>query len=123
MTAKLYAMPASHPSMAVALMLERKGIEFRTVWLLLPFTGLILRLVGFPRRTVPALRVDGRRIQGSRVISAAIEELEPEPPLFLGAAGSEDVEPPFVGFGPSFDSALSPGRWVPGVGCSRFVEA
>ncbi len=44
MTAKLYAMPASHPSMAAALMLERKGIEYETAWLLLPFTGPSLRL-------------------------------------------------------------------------------
>jgi len=82
MTAKLYAMPASHPSMAAALMLERKGVEYETAWLLLPFTGPILRLRGFQRRTVPALRIDGRKIQGSREISAALDELTPEPPLF-----------------------------------------
>jgi hypothetical protein len=29
MTAKLYAMPASHPTMAAALMLERKRISYR----------------------------------------------------------------------------------------------
>jgi glutathione S-transferase len=80
--AKLYAMPASHPSMAAALMLERKRIEHQIVWLLLPFTGPILRLRGFPRRTVPAVRLDGRKIQGSRQISAALEELRPEPPLY-----------------------------------------
>src|SRR5215216_3670039 len=82
MTAKLYAMAASHPSMAAALMLERKGVEYETAWLLLPFTGPILRLRGFQRRTVPALRVDGRKVQGSREISAALDELTPEPPLF-----------------------------------------
>jgi glutathione S-transferase len=82
MTAKLYAMPASHPCMAAALMLKYKGIEYRTSWLLLPFTGPILRLRGFRRRTVPALLIEGRRIQGSRKISAALEELKPEPPLF-----------------------------------------
>jgi glutathione S-transferase len=81
-TAKLYAMPASHPSMAAALMLERKGIEYRVGWLLLPFTGPMLRLSGFSARTVPALRLGGKKIQGSRRISAALEELVPEPPLF-----------------------------------------
>jgi glutathione S-transferase len=75
-------MPASHASMAAALMLERKRIEWETTWLLLPFTGPILRLRGFLRRTVPALRLHGRKIQGSRAISAALEELKPEPPLF-----------------------------------------
>jgi glutathione S-transferase len=52
------------------------------VWLLLPSTGPALRLFGFPRRTVPALRLDGRRVQGSRQISAALEQLSAEPPLF-----------------------------------------
>jgi glutathione S-transferase len=82
MTANLYVMPAAHPSMAAELILLHKGIEHRLVWLLLPFTGPILRLLGFPRRTVPALRLAGRRIQGSREISAALEELVPEPRLF-----------------------------------------
>src|SRR5436190_2083049 len=82
MVAKLYAMPASHPSMAAALMLERKRIQYQVVWLILPFTGPALRLLGFPRRTVPALRLEGRRIQGSRQISAALEQASPEPPLF-----------------------------------------
>jgi glutathione S-transferase len=93
MKAKLFAMPASHPSLAAALMLERKRIEYRVVWLLLPFTGPALRLFGFPRRTVPAMRLDGRRIQGSRQISAALEELRPEPPLFpRDPAGRREVE-------------------------------
>jgi len=80
--AKLYAMPASHPSMAAALMLAHKRIEYETAWLLLPFTGPLLRLRGFARRTVPAVRLDGRRIQGSREISAALDELRLDPPLF-----------------------------------------
>jgi glutathione S-transferase len=93
MTATLYAMPGSHPSMAAALMLEHKRIDYRVRWLLLPFTGPILRLAGFPRRTVPAVRVDGRKIQGSRAISAALDELAPEPPLFPGdPAARREVE-------------------------------
>jgi glutathione S-transferase len=91
--ATLYAMPASHPSMAAELMLERKAVEYRVVWLLLPFTGPILRLRGFGRRTVPALRIDGRRVQGSRAISAALDELRPEPRLFpADPAGRREVE-------------------------------
>lgn len=82
MTAKLCAMPASHPSLAAALMLERKEIEYETAWLLLPFTCPILRLRGFSRRTVPALRIDGRKIQGSREISVAPDAHTPEPRLF-----------------------------------------
>jgi glutathione S-transferase len=80
--ATLYAMPASHPSMAVALMLEYKAIDYRVVWLVLAFTGPILRGLRFPRTTVPALRIEGRKVQGSREISAMLEELRPNPQLF-----------------------------------------
>ena len=43
---------------------------------------MVVRLAGFQGTTVPALRVDGRRIQGSLSISRALEELRPAPPLF-----------------------------------------
>jgi len=68
--------------MAAALMLDHKRIEYQVAWLLLPLSGPILRRLGFPRRTVPALRVDGRKVQGSREISAALDEFAPVPPLF-----------------------------------------
>lgn len=53
MTAKLYAMPASHPSIAAALMLERKRIALRVVWLILPFTAPALRLRDFRSAPFP----------------------------------------------------------------------
>jgi glutathione S-transferase len=84
MKARLYAGPASHPSMAAALMLDRKEIEYEVVWLLLPLSGPVLRLRGFPSRTVPALRLGTRKFQGSRLISNALEDLVPDPPLFPG---------------------------------------
>lgn len=82
MRVKLYAVPASPPSAAAALMLERKGIEYRRVDLVLALHRVQLRALGFPGVTVPAMRVDGRRLQGSRNISRALDELRPEPPLF-----------------------------------------
>jgi glutathione S-transferase len=42
--------------------------------------GLLAR--GFHAMTVPALTIDGRRIQGSRAISRALDAIEPRPPLF-----------------------------------------
>ncbi len=41
-----------------------------------------LRALGFPRKTVPALKIDGRRVQGSREIARELERLRPEPALF-----------------------------------------
>jgi glutathione S-transferase len=82
MKARLYAGPASHPSKAAALMLDHKGIEFETSWLLLLLGRFILRLRGFSGGTVPALDVANRRVQGSRQISRVLDELVPEPLLF-----------------------------------------
>jgi glutathione S-transferase len=63
-------------------MLERKGIEHRVKDLLPGFHPVLLRLAGFRGPTVPALRMDGRRVQGSTLISRALEEVRPEPSLF-----------------------------------------
>jgi glutathione S-transferase len=81
MDAKLYVIPGSHPSMAVRLMLEAKGIEYKRVDLMPVISKGALRALRFPGNTVPALKIDGRRIQGSREIARALDELVPEPPL------------------------------------------
>lgn len=82
MDARLYVIPASHPSIAVALMLERKGIEYKRTDLLPVISKAALRGLGFPRNTVPAMKIDGRRVQGSRELARELERLRPEPPLF-----------------------------------------
>lgn len=82
MDATLFVIPGSHPSMAARLMLEAKGIDFRRIDLVPVLSKAILRAAGFPGVTVPALRIDGRRIQGSREIARALEDAQPEPPLF-----------------------------------------
>jgi glutathione S-transferase len=80
--ATLYSLSTSHPALAVRGMLERKGIEHRVVDLVPGLQPLAVRALGFPRYTVPALRIEGRRIQGSREIARALDELRPDPPLF-----------------------------------------
>jgi glutathione S-transferase len=80
--ATLYVVPGSHPSMAGRLMLEHKHIEYRRIDLLPAIHKPLLRLLGFAYTTVPALRIDGRRLQNSTVISRALEQLRPDPPLF-----------------------------------------
>jgi len=78
----LYVIPASHAARTAQLMLEHKGIAHRVVPLLSGFHPLLLRLLGFEGRTVPALRAGRVRVQGTIAISRALEELRPEPPLF-----------------------------------------
>jgi glutathione S-transferase len=79
---KLYGTPPSPPSHSARLMLERKGLEHRNVWLLPGLWPALLRTRGFRGGTVPAMKIDGRRIQGSRTISRALDEAKPDPPLF-----------------------------------------
>jgi glutathione S-transferase len=79
MPATLYGIPASHPVYAVELMLERTGVEYRRVDLPQWFHRPLLRLLRFPGTTVPALVLEGRRIQTTKAIARALG-LAPESP-------------------------------------------
>jgi glutathione S-transferase len=113
--ARLYVIPGSHACRAAMLMLEHKGIRYRTTELPTGAHGAIVHLLGFPgyrdavRRfdgrttrmlslldragTVPALRLGADRVQGSRQIARFLDEIVPEPPLFpRDAALRQQVE-------------------------------
>jgi glutathione S-transferase len=80
---KLYVIPGSHPSLAASLMLERKGVPFKRVDMIPgPIKQLQIRAMGFPGDTVPALKLDGEKLQGSREISRELDRRFPELPLF-----------------------------------------
>lgn len=80
--AKLYWFPMSHPSHAARTMLELKGIDYKLVHVLPGNQRLHMRLAGFRNGTVPGLKVDGRKIEGSTGIARELDALRPEPPLF-----------------------------------------
>src|SRR3954468_22062238 len=82
MSAKLYAIAVSHPSHAAKAMLDYKRIEHEVVNFPPLSQPIALRAVGFRGRTVPALAIEGRKVQGTLAISRALEELKPAPPLF-----------------------------------------
>jgi glutathione S-transferase len=82
MTTKLYSLSLSHPARASRLMLELKGIDHEVIDLLPGMHPVQLRAARFRRGTVPALKLDGRRVQGSVAISRFLERLEPRSPLF-----------------------------------------
>jgi glutathione S-transferase len=82
MDVTLYGMGISHPARAVQLMLELKDIEHRVVDIPPGAQQVAMRAFGFRGGTIPALKIDGRRVQGSRAISRALDEAVPEPPLF-----------------------------------------
>jgi glutathione S-transferase len=82
MSVELYWMDISHPSRAVRKMLDLKRVDYEVTDVLPLNQRLHVRLAGFRGGTVPALKLDGRRIQGSREISRALDERWPDPPLF-----------------------------------------
>lgn len=79
--AKLYNIPASHPVYTTALMLDAKSIPYKRVDLLPVVHKVVLKGLGFPAATVPALKIDGRKFQGSVAIARELDRIRPEPPL------------------------------------------
>ena len=82
MRTTLYWFEISHPSQAVRLMLERKGIEYSTVELLPGMHPVLLRLLGFAGTTVPALRYGQSKLLGSTTISRFLDAVATGPSLF-----------------------------------------
>jgi glutathione S-transferase len=81
MAVTIYVIPGSHPCRTGLLMLEHKGIPHRRVVLKPGFHVPAVRMLGFRGQTVPAVKLDGRRVQGTRQIARALDELQPEPRL------------------------------------------
>jgi glutathione S-transferase len=103
-TTKLYVIPGSHACRTAMLMLEHKGVPYRTVELPTGTHGMAVRLHGFPGHrkpirsvdgkvgpmlglmdrmgTVPALRIDAQKIQTNKEIALYLERSRPQPPLY-----------------------------------------
>lgn len=82
MPTRLYVMPISNAAAAGAAMVRHKRIPHRVVNLMPGLHPMLVRAAGFERHTVPALEVDGRKVQGSREVARFLDELAPDPPLF-----------------------------------------
>ena len=78
----MYGIPGSAPVKAGILMLELKGIAARRTDVPPAVSRGLVRALGFPGTRVPAVRLDGRRVQGTRALARALDELRPDPPLF-----------------------------------------
>src|SRR5216117_4114008 len=65
MSITLYGTPPSPPSHTARLMLEHKGVDHKMVWLLPGLWPALLRTRGFRGGTVPAMKLDGQRLQSS----------------------------------------------------------
>jgi glutathione S-transferase len=87
MDAALYGFSISHPVQAARAMLTHKGIEARLVSIPVGSQQVVMRGLGFGGGTVPGLKIDGRRVSGSRRIARVLDELVPSPPLFPAEPG------------------------------------
>jgi glutathione S-transferase len=79
---KLYGFTGSNSVYTGRLLLEHKGLDYEFVKLFPAAHAVILLMRGFDTMGVPALKVDGVRVQGTRWIARALDELFPEKPLF-----------------------------------------
>jgi glutathione S-transferase len=92
----LYIGMASHPCVTAELMLAHKALTYKSIELPPLLSRPILRAIGFSAKTVPAMRLDGQPVQGSRSISHALDQRVRERPLFPAdpdaRAGVEEAE-------------------------------
>jgi glutathione S-transferase len=82
MNVRLFSMPGSHASTTGELLFQQKEIEYKRTDLLPVVSWLVLKAFRFPGVTVPAARIDGERVQGTREIARALEARQPSPPLY-----------------------------------------
>ena len=80
--AALYGLKHSHPVLASRMALELTDIPFEPHDLFPGLHGVVVRAKRFPAWTVPALEIDGRKVQGTLAIAREIHRLAPEAGLF-----------------------------------------
>jgi glutathione S-transferase len=79
---KFYMFPGSNSVLTGRLMLDHKRVDYKAVKLPPGLHAFIMLGLGFETMGVPALKWGKRRVQGTRSISRALDELVPERPLF-----------------------------------------
>ena len=82
---KLYGFTGSNSVHTGRLMIEHKGLEYDFVKLPPAVHAPTMLVLGFPTMGVPAIKVDGVRVQGTRWIARALDELYPDKPLLFPA--------------------------------------
>ena len=82
---KLYGFDGSNSVHTGRLMLEHKGADYDFVKLVPAMHAPAMLVLGFPTMGVPAIKVDGRRVQGTRWIARALDEIYPDAPRLFPA--------------------------------------
>jgi hypothetical protein len=93
MEARLYGMVHSHAVLTARMALERCGVEVDVVDVVPGLHAPVVRAAGFPGWTVPAVLLDGQRLQGTLAISRELDRRFPAAGLFpRDAAARRAVE-------------------------------
>jgi glutathione S-transferase len=93
MPARLYFFELSHPSQAARIAMQMKGVPFEERELPAGLHPALLRMLGFPRGTVPALKLgDGARLQSSLEVTRMLDELVPGEPVLHPSAEVTEAE-------------------------------
>jgi len=79
---KMYMFPGSNSCVIGCLLLDHKRVDYKLVKLPPGPHAFIMLGLGFETMGVPAIKVGGRRVQGTRSISRALDEIVPGHPLF-----------------------------------------
>jgi glutathione S-transferase len=79
---RLYGFTGSNSVYTGRLLLEHKGLDYTFVKVPPAAHAVILLAMRFPTMGAPALKIGKRRIQGTRWIARALDELYPDKPLF-----------------------------------------
>ena len=81
MKAQLIGVPGSHPCISAELMLRHKGIGYRRHDLPNMTHRYLVPLLRYEGSTVPLLKLDGRKLSGTKAIARALEATQPQPPI------------------------------------------
>ena len=79
---RIYMFEGSNSCLTGVLMLEHKQVEYNRVDLPPAVHAFTVRLLGFPKMSVPATIIVGKRVQGTLSISEALDEAFPDHRLF-----------------------------------------
>ncbi len=89
-TIKLYGFTGSNSVYTGRLLLEHKGLEYEFVKLPPAVHAPTMLMLGFPTMGVPAMKVgDDVRVQGTRWIARALDEMYPDRPLLFPSDPAE----------------------------------
>ncbi len=88
-TIKLYGFTGSNSVHTGRLMLEHKGLDYDFVKLPPAMHAPAMLILGFPTMSVPAIKVGDVRVQGTRFIARALDELFPDRPRLFPSDPAE----------------------------------